>query len=60
MTKQEPFTATFKLDKETRNTVRYAEQAQDQRAAIGMLYVQKSELEEPYPKRIRVTIEVQE
>ncbi|MDE0294475.1 MAG: hypothetical protein OXH92_09250 [Bryobacterales bacterium] len=60
MTKQEPYSATFKLDKETRNTVRYAEEAEKQHAAIGMLYVQKDELPEPYPKRIRVTIQVQE
>ena len=60
MTTKEPFRATFKLDKETRNTVRYAEEAEEQRAVVGMLYVQKSELKEPYPKRIRVTIEVQE
>jgi hypothetical protein len=25
MTKEEPFSATFKLEKETKNTVRYAE-----------------------------------
>ena len=58
MTTKEPFRATFQLDKETRNTVRYAEQAEH--PVVGMLYVRKSELEEPYPKRIRVTIEVQE
>jgi hypothetical protein len=26
MTKEKPFSATFKLDKETKNTVRYAEE----------------------------------
>ena len=60
MTKEEPFSATFKLDKETRNTIRYAEEAEGQRPVVGMLYVQKAELPEPSPKRVRVTIEVLE
>lgn len=60
MTKQEPFSATFKLDRTTKNTVRYAEQAEGQRPVVGMLYVQKAELPEPPPKRVRVTIEVLE
>ncbi len=29
MTKSEPFSGTFKLDKETKNTVRYAEEAEN-------------------------------
>lgn len=57
MTKEEPFSATFKLDKETKNTIRYAEEAEQQRPVVGMLYVQKDTLQEPYPKKIRVTIE---
>lgn len=60
MTKEEPFAATFKLDKETRNTIRYAEETEGQRPVVGMLYVQKAELPEPSPKRVRVTIEVLE
>ncbi len=28
MTKEQPFSGTFKLDKETKNTVRYAEEAE--------------------------------
>ena len=51
MTKGEPFTATFKLDKETRNTIRYAEEAEGQRPVVGMLYVQKAELKEPLRSR---------
>lgn len=60
MTKQEPFTATFTIDKDTRNTIRYAEEAEGQRPVVGMLYVQKAELPEPSPKRVRVTIQVLE
>ncbi|MYA43721.1 MAG: hypothetical protein F4Z31_18500 [Gemmatimonadetes bacterium] len=60
MTREEPFSTTFKLDKETKNTVRYAEETEGQRPVVGMLYVQKGELPEPHPKRIRVTIETLE
>ena len=60
MTKEEPFSATFKLNKETRNTIRYAEEAEGQRPVVGMLYVQKEELPARHPKQIRVTIEVLE
>ncbi len=49
MTKEQPFSATFKLDKETKNTVRYAEEAEGRRPVVGTLYV--------YPKRLRVTVE---
>ena len=31
MTKEEPFSATFKLNKETKNTIRYAEEAEERR-----------------------------
>ena len=57
MTKDQPFSATFKLDKETKNTVRYAEEAEDRRPVVGTVYVDKYELPRPYPKRIRLTIE---
>ncbi len=53
----EPFTGTFKLDKETRNTVRYAEEAEDRRPVVGTVYVDKYELPKPFPRRIRVTVE---
>ncbi len=52
----EPFSATFKLDKETKNTVRYAEEA-ERRPVVGTVYVDKYELPKPFPKTIRVTIE---
>ena len=57
MNRGEPFSATFKLDKETKNTVRYAEEAEGRRPVVGTMYVDKYELPKPFPKRIRVTIE---
>ncbi len=60
MTKEQPFTATFKLEKETKNTVRYAEEAEGRRPVVGMVYVDKYELPKPFPERIRVKIEVVE
>ncbi len=57
MNKGEPFSATFKLDKETKNTVRYAEKAENRRPVVGTVYVDKYELPKPFPKRIRVTVE---
>ncbi len=60
MTKEQPFSSTFKLEKETKNTVRYAEEAEDRRPVVGMVYVDKYELPKPLPERIRVTIELLE
>ena len=58
MTKEQPFSATFKLEKETKNnTVRYAEEAEGRRPVAGTVYIDKYELPSPYPQRIRVTIE---
>ena len=57
MTKEKPFSATFKLEKETKNTVRYAEEAEDRRPVVGTVYIDKYELPNPYPQKIRVTIE---
>ena len=57
MTKSEPFSGTFKLDKETKNTVRYAEEAENRRPVVGTVYVDKYELPRPFPKKIRVTVE---
>ncbi len=53
----EPFSGTFKLDKETKNTLRYAEEAEGRRPVVGTVYVDKYELPKPFPKRIRVTVE---
>ena len=60
MTKEQPFSATFKQEKETKNTIRYAEEAEERRPIVGTVYVDKYELPKPYPERIRVTIEVVE
>ena len=57
MTKEKPFSATFKLEKETKNTVRYAEEAEGRRPVVGTVYIDKYELGQPYPERIRVSIE---
>ena len=57
MTKEQPFSGTFKLDKETKNTVRYAEEAEGRRAVVSRVHVDKYELPKPFPKRIRVAIE---
>jgi len=60
MTKEQPFSATFKLDKETKNTVRYAEEAEGRQPVVGTVYLDKYELPKPFPKRIRVMIEPME
>lgn len=60
MTKEQPFSGMFKLDKETRNAVRYAEEAEGRRPVVGTVYVDKYELPKPFPKRIRVRIEAAE
>jgi hypothetical protein len=60
MTNEQPFSATFKIEKEIKNTVRYAEEAEDRRPVVGTVYVDKYELPKPFPERIRVTIEVME
>ena len=44
MTKEKPFSATFKLEKETKNTVRYVEEAEGRRPVVGMVYIDKYEL----------------
>jgi hypothetical protein len=60
MSKEQPFSATFKIEKETKNTIRYAKQAEDRRPVVGTVHVDKYELPKPFPERIRVTIEVVE
>jgi hypothetical protein len=56
MTKEKPFSATFKLEKETKNMC-YAEEAEGRRPVVGTVYIDKYELGQPYPERIRVNIE---
>ena len=54
--------ATFTKEKETKNTVRYSEEAADGPPKVGTLYVQKWALKQAnggtYPQTIKVTIEV--
>jgi len=50
---------TFKLEKETKNTVRYTEVLEDgESPVIGTLYVQKTYLPTSRPETISVTIGV--
>lgn len=47
---------TFTLERETKNTIRYAEDASGKPPAIGTLYVQKWLLGNEPPKQLVVTI----
>jgi len=49
-------TLTFALERETKNTVRYAEQTDGKPPAIGTLYVQKWALGTNPPKEMTATI----
>ena len=48
----------FEVEKETKNTIRYAEVAEGEPPIIGTIYVQKWALE-GIPNRVKVTLEVQ-
>ena len=51
--------AGFELEKETKNTIRYAEKPEAGKPpAIGTIYIQKWALPEPTPKSITVTVDV--
>jgi hypothetical protein len=50
-------TLTFTLERETKNTIRYAEDADGKPPAIGTLYVQKWLLGKEPPKTLTLTIE---
>lgn len=47
----------FKIERETKNTVRYEEETNGQPPAVGTLYVQKWALGSPAPSKLKVTIE---
>jgi len=47
----------FKMERETKNTVRYEEETTGQPPAVGTLYVQKWALGSPAPQTLKVTIE---
>ncbi len=50
-------TLTFTLERETKNTIRYTEDADGKPPAIGTLYVQKWLLGKEPPKTLTITIE---
>ncbi len=50
------FEADFELEKETKNTVRYAEVTDGKPPIVRTIYVQKWTLPKPYPKRIHIKI----
>jgi len=48
----------FSYKKETKNTIRYQEEAHSSKdIAVGSLYIQKECLGDPPPRRLRVVIE---
>ncbi|MDA1276442.1 MAG: hypothetical protein O2960_20685 [Verrucomicrobia bacterium] len=47
---------TFTLERETKNTIRYQEDASGKPPAIGTIYVQKWLLGDAPPKNLTVTI----
>ena len=52
-------TATFELEKETKNTVRYSETPDEGVApVVNTIYIQKHVLGKDAPKNIKVTLEV--
>ncbi len=50
-------TLVFVTERETKNTVRFQEEASGKPPVIGTLYVQRWALGEPLPRRLTVTIE---
>jgi hypothetical protein len=61
LTHMEKQTLTFTLERETKNTIRYQEDANGKPPAIGTLYVQKWLLGKEPPRRLAVTVgEVEE
>ena len=50
-------TLAFVTERETKNTVRFQEEASGKPPVIGTLYVQRWALGEPLPQRLTVTIE---
>jgi len=51
--------ASFELEKETKNTIRYTEKPEAGKPpSIGTIYIQKWALPEPTPQSITVMVEV--
>jgi hypothetical protein len=53
-------TITLTLEKETKNTVRYMEEASGKPPVVGTLYIQKWALGQPPPEKLLVTIKAAE
>ena len=47
----------FVMERETKNTVRFQEEANGKPPVVGTLYVQRWALGQPLPERLTVTIE---
>ena len=47
----------FQMDKETKNTIRYAEVTEGKPPAIGTIYIQKWFLGKKVPDKLKVTVE---
>jgi hypothetical protein len=56
MLKMEVQTLTFSLERETKNTVRYAEQTDGKPPAVGTIYVQKWAMGQNPPKTLVITV----
>jgi hypothetical protein len=52
-------TLTFTLERETKNTIRYAEHTDGKPAAIGTLYVQKWLVGKEPPKNLTIIVEAE-
>lgn len=61
MADNKPFEMTFELEKETKNTYRYAEMVGDEGKPplIGTIYVQKWALGTSAPERLAVTLTIE-
>ena len=49
-------TLTFSLERETKNTIRYAEQTDGNPPTVGTIYVQKWAIGDDPPKTLTVTV----
>jgi hypothetical protein len=56
MLKMEVQTLTFSLERETKNTVRYAEQTDGKPPAVGTIYVQKWAMGQNPPKTLIIRV----
>jgi len=52
-------TIHFTMERETKNTVRYHEDGDPNQHVVGVLYVQKTALVQPWPQKLTMTVEVE-